>query len=196
MRAALRTLVPALALALVGNGAGCPGRQSVPDAAAPAAPVVPAAPATPAVPGVTFAATCVVARVIDGDTFVCDGGERVRLLLIDAPELDQGPYGARSRDALIRLIPAGVEVGLEIDVQERDRYRRLLAYVYGPGGLMANEELLRQGYAVVAVYPPNVKYVDRFRRVQEAARTARVGLWSGSAFDCLPADHRAGRCED
>jgi micrococcal nuclease len=59
---------------------------------------------------------------------------------------------------------------------------------------MVNEELLRAGVAVVSVYPPNVKYVDRFRAVSDSAQEARVGLWSGSAFECLPADSRAGRC--
>jgi micrococcal nuclease len=59
---------------------------------------------------------------------------------------------------------------------------------------MVNAELVRQGYAVVSVCPPNVKYVDQLRAVQEAAQAERAGLWSGSAFECLPADHRAGRC--
>lgn len=147
-----------------------------------------------AVPGVTFAATCVVARVVDGDTFQC-GDERIRILLIDAPELDQGPFGAPAQEALIRLLPAGTHVGIETDVELRDRYGRLLAYVYAPGGQLVNEEMLRLGYAVVSVYPPNVKYVDRFRATQEQARAAAVGLWSVAAFDCLPADHRAGTCE-
>lgn len=145
-------------------------------------------------PGVTFAATCVVARVIDGDTFHC-GDERIRILLIDAPELDQGPFGAGAQEALIRLLPAGTHVGLETDVELRDRYGRLLAYVYGRDGQLVNEELLRLGYAVVSVFPPNVKYVERFRAVQEQAQSAGVGLWSVAAFECLPADHRAGRCE-
>ena len=117
------------------------------------------------------------------------------MLLIDAPELDQGPYGANAQEALIQLIPAGTQVGLETDVQERDQYGRLLAYVYGQDGELVNAEILEQGYAVVSVYPPNVKYVDRFRGVQEQAQAARRGLWSGSAFECLPVDHRAGRCE-
>lgn len=165
---------------------GCAGPAGV---AASTAQVVPSA----AVPGVTFAAVCVVARVIDGDTFVC-GDERVRMLLIDSPELDQGPYGGRSQEALIHLLPAGTEVGLEIDVQERDRYGRILAYVYDADDGLINEAMVRQGYAVVSVYPPNVKYVERFRAVQESAQAARLGLWSGTAFECLPADYRAKRC--
>lgn len=148
----------------------------------------------PAVRGVNFSATCVVTRVTDGDTFAC-GEERVRMLLIDAPELDQGPYGARSQEALIQLIPAGTHVGLELDVEERDQYGRLLAYVYGQDGQLVNATMVRRGYAIVSVYPPNVKYVDRLRSVQTSAQAARVGLWSGSAFECTPADHRAGRCE-
>jgi micrococcal nuclease len=143
---------------------------------------------------VTFAATCVFARIFDCDTFLC-GEERVRMLLIDASELGQGPYDASAQEALNQLIPAGTQVGLGTDVQERDRYGRLLAYAYGHDGELLNAEMIRQDYAVVGVYPPNVKYVERFPAVQGEAQSARGGLWSGSALECMPADHRAGRCE-
>jgi endonuclease YncB( thermonuclease family) len=138
---------------------------------------------------------CTVHRIIDGDTLVCRGGERVRLLLIDAPERNQRPYGRASTAALTRLAPVGSELKMELDVRERDRYRRLLAYLWTADGRMINEELARQGYAVVAVYPPNVRHVERIRAAVEEAREAGSGLWSGSAFDCAPAQHRAGRCE-
>lgn len=140
--------------------------------------------------------TCTVRRVIDGDTVECaEGAERIRLLLIDAPEMDQGDYGLRSKALLETLLPAGTDAAVEVDIQERDRYGRVLAYLYAPDGTMVNEELARAGYAVVSVYPPNVRYVERMRAAQVAAREGRRGLWSGSAFECLPADHRRGRCE-
>ena len=66
---------------------------------------------------------------------------------------------------------------LELDLQKIDPYGRLLAYVYLPDGEMFNETLLRQGYAQVATFPPNVKYVDRFLEAQREAREANRGLW-------------------
>lgn len=140
-------------------------------------------------------AICTVQRVVDGDTIRCEeGAETVRLLLIDAPELDQGPYGSRARDALAALIPAGTRTTLEPDLELRDRYGRLLGYVHLSDGRMVNEEILRQGYGVVSVYPPNVKHVDSFRIAAEEAQGARRGLWEQEAFSSLPEDYRAGKC--
>jgi micrococcal nuclease len=139
---------------------------------------------------------CVLARVTDGDTVVCEGGRRVRLLLIDTPEMDQGPYGRRARQHLISLVAPRSSLRMEFDIQREDRYRRTLAYLYAEDGRMINEEMARAGYALLSVYPPNVKYVERIRSAVEAARAARAGLWeTSSAFECAPADHRRNRCE-
>ena len=144
---------------------------------------------------------CAVQRVVDGDTFVCRGGERVRLLLVDTPELAQRPFGDSARAVARRLLPAGTRVRLVFDVDVRDRYDRLLAYVYvdAPPGdlaepLLVNHEMVRTGMAVVAVYPPNVRLVELLRAAADSARTERRGLWSGSALECSPADYRARRC--
>ncbi|HSJ05551.1 MAG TPA: thermonuclease family protein [Longimicrobiales bacterium] len=145
---------------------------------------------SPAVGG----ADCRVARVVDGDTLVCEGGVRVRLLLIDAPELSQGPWGAVAKALLEQLASPGTLVTVEEDVQQRDRYGRLLAYLYLPDGRMVNEELLRAGVAVVSVHPPNIRHVERLRAAADSARAGGAGLWSTAAFECEPADHRAGRC--
>jgi endonuclease YncB( thermonuclease family) len=136
---------------------------------------------------------CVVESITDGDTLRC-GGERVRLLLIDAPEMRQGDFGLRSKLALEELAPVGVSILLELDVQQRDRYQRLLAHVFTTAGVHVNRELVRRGYAVVSVYPPNVRYVELMRAAADSARSERRGLWESSAFECLPGDHRAGRC--
>jgi len=146
-------------------------------------------------PGPAETGFCTVERIIDGDTLTCaEGAERIRLLLIDAPELSQGPYGRLARDAMFEILPPGERARVETDVQARDRYGRLLAYLYTATGVMANEEIVRAGFAVVSVHPPNVRHVERLRAAVEEARQARRGLWSGSAFECDPADHRAGRC--
>lgn len=118
----------------------------------------------------------------------------MRLLLIDTPEMGQGPYGEMARDVLLDLTPPGTEVTLRIDVDPVDRYGRTLAYVVLPDGRIANEELLRAGVAVVAVYPPNVRHVDRFRTVLDEARSMGRGLWAVGGFECHPADYRAGDC--
>jgi endonuclease YncB( thermonuclease family) len=120
-----------------------------------------------------------VLRVIDGDTIEVeiDGQPyRVRYIGMDTPE--QGmPFYQEATQANAALV-ADQDVSLEKDVSETDRYGRLLRYVY-VGETMVNEELLRQGYAQVATYPPDVSYQDRFLAVQQEAQTSGLGLWGG-----------------
>lgn len=72
---------------------------------------------------------------------------------------------------------SGREVGLEYDVQQRDKYGRVLAYVYLEDGRMFNALLVREGYARVSTYPPNVKYQKLFSELQKEARGNGKGLW-------------------
>jgi micrococcal nuclease len=139
---------------------------------------------------------CRVTRVSDGDTFraACPEAVRVRLLLVDSPERDQPPFGARARAELARLLPPGTPVTLELDVRARDQYGRLLAYAFLRDGRMVNEEMVRSGFAVVLVYPPNVRYIERIRARAAEARAARRGLWAVDGFGCAPRDHRRRRC--
>ncbi len=136
---------------------------------------------------------CVVTRVIDGDTFECRDGNRVRLLLLDAPEMDQGAFGPVARAKLLELLPLNTMVSLELDFEERDRYGRVLAYVHN-GRTFVNHELLRSGMAVISIYPPNLKHLNVLRAAVDTAKSARAGLWATNAFECAPADHRAGKC--
>lgn len=122
-----------------------------------------------------------VDTVIDGDTFILENGERVRLIGVDAPETvhPQKPveyFGKEASDYAKRMLE-GKKVRLELDVQERDRYGRLLAYVYLEDGTFFNAELVRQGFAQVATYPPNVKYVELFIKMQKEARENKRGMW-------------------
>ena len=137
--------------------------------------------------------TCVVDRIIDGDTIRC-GGERVRLLSIDSPEEGQGPFGRAAHAFLEAILPPGSEAQLATDVEVRDRYDRLLAYVYLSDGRMVNRMMVRQGFAVPLVVPPNVRHVEAIRAAADSARAARLGLWSVDAFACLPQDFRDGAC--
>ena len=84
---------------------------------------------------------------------------------------------------------------LELDVDRRDGYDRLLAYVYRPDGRMVNRMMVRQGFALPYAIPPNVRHVDALRAAADSARAAGIGLWSLDAFECTPADHRARRCD-
>ena len=142
-----------------------------------------------------LAERCVVQRIADGDTLVCEGGTRVRLLLIDTPELDQGEAGVRARQALAALLPVGTRTRMEFDVQRLDRYGRTLAYLHLPDGRMANLEMARGGYAVVLTYPPNVRHVEAMRAAVAEAREAGRGLWADDGFACEPREHRRGACE-
>ncbi len=85
------------------------------------------------------------------------------------------PYGVEA-SALNDSLVANRRVRLEFDVERRDRYGRLLAYVY-VDSLFVNAELLRRGYAQLMTIPPNVRHVDLFRRLQREAREAERGLW-------------------
>lgn len=125
-----------------------------------------------------------VVRVVDGDTFIIDykgKEERVRLIGIDTPE-SVHPNESKNTEEGIKTSNYtkerldGKMIKLELDVQERDKYGRILAYIYVDGN-MYNKELLELGYAKLATYPPNVKYVDDFTKLQEEARENKVGIW-------------------
>ncbi len=127
-----------------------------------------------------------VKRVIDGDTFVLDSDERVRLIGIDTPETKHPtkgvqPYGPEASDFTKNAIE-GKEVKLEFDVDLYDRYNRFLAYVYY-NNVFLNEELVLMGLAVVSTYPPNVKYVDRFISAQNQSKKQKLGIWSKEIID-------------
>lgn len=123
-----------------------------------------------------------VTSVIDGDTFRIrtDEGntEKVRLLLIDTPEIGDvpEPYALEARDYAEELL-AGQVVHLEFDESERDQYGRLLAYAY-VDDQMVNELLLKKGLARVAVFPPDTMYVEDFREIESKAREAKLRVWS------------------
>ena len=124
-----------------------------------------------------------VVRVVDGDTIHVKVGERVekvRYIGMNTPEVHhptrgEEPGGREATEVNRRLV-AGKRVRLETDVQARDRYGRLLAYVW-VGDVMVNAELVRQGYAQVMTVPPNVRHQELFVKLQREAREAGRGLW-------------------
>lgn len=123
-----------------------------------------------------------VTTITDGDTFrirTNEGNtEKVRMLLIDTPEIGEQPepYALEAREYTEELL-GGQTIHLEFDESERDQYGRLLAYVY-VDDRMVNELLLEQGLARVAVFPPDTRYVDDFREIESKAREAKLRVWS------------------
>lgn len=126
-----------------------------------------------------------VVRTVDGDTFVIDYNginEKVRLIGVDTPESvhpneeKNTEFGELVSNYSKEML-TGKKVQIEFDVDERDKYGRLLAYVY-LDGQMYNKILLEKGYAKIATYPPNVKYVDDFTKIQKIARENKMGLWA------------------
>jgi micrococcal nuclease len=132
-----------------------------------------------------------VVRVVDGDTIrvrVGDRTERVRYIGIDTPEsVKPGTpvqcYAKRAAAANTALV-AGRQVRLVGDVEHRDRYGRLLAYVYRVGdGAFVNALLVRDGYARTLTIPPNVAHAAELARLASTARTAGRGLWRACAME-------------
>lgn len=128
-----------------------------------------------------------VVRVVDGDTVVVRLGradETVRLLGIDTPESvdPRSPvecFGKEAAAHTASLLPAGTAVRLVRDVEARDQYDRLLAYVYrASDGAFVNLQLVNDGYASVLTYPPNVAHADEFTAAAAQARRNNLGLWS------------------
>ena len=133
-------------------------------------------------PEVLAEGTYQVARVTDGDTLVLTNEARVRLIGVDTPELS-GPHTAeeplgRQAKAFTEQFLIGGEALLRFDRERVDRYDRFLAYVYVEDRLL-NEELVRAGLARARTefrYSESMK--RRFRRAEQEARAARLGIWS------------------
>jgi len=123
--------------------------------------------------------TCV--RVIDGDTVLLDGDERVRLIGVDTPELHREgtpvQYFAREASAFTRGRVQGRRVRLEYDRERRDKYGRTLAYVYLEDGTHLNLEIVRRGYGFAYTRHP-FRHLDEFRAAERAARDEGAGLWA------------------
>ena len=128
-----------------------------------------------------------VVRIVDGDTIIASVGghdERVRFIGMNTPESvdPRRPvecFGKEASAHLKQLLHAGDPIRLVRDVEPRDKYGRLLAYVYrGADGLFVNVTQVDDGFAQTLTIPPNVAHVDEFRAAERRARAANKGLWS------------------
>jgi len=140
--------------------------------------VTPSAMITPAHEGTV----ATVVSVVDGDTIKIEGGEIVRYIGMNTPEtVAPGRpvecYG-KEASAKNKELVQGKVVELERDISNRDKYGRLLRNVWLDGELI-NETLVREGFAQVSTYPPDVKYEARLLEAQRQARSEGKGLWGG-----------------
>lgn len=126
------------------------------------------------------AETVLVTKVIDGDTIQIEGGRTVRYIGIDAPETHNRRTGiacyAREATEENQRLVEGKRVRLEKDVSETDKFGRLLRYVY-IDQVFVNDHLVRQGFAQVSTFPPDVTYQSQFLQAQKEARKNNRGLW-------------------
>lgn len=132
-----------------------------------------------------------VLEVVDGDTYkIKYNGEekKVRLIGVDTPESvhpdssKNSEYG-KTASSYVKELIENKYVSLEFDVSQTDKYGRLLAYIYLEDGEMLNSKLIKEGYAQVTTYAPNVKYVDTFTALQKEARNNKVGFWKEDVFE-------------
>ncbi|MBS4172261.1 thermonuclease family protein [Bacillus sp. FJAT-49736] len=133
--------------------------------------------------------TATIIRNVDGDTVhvsIKGKDEDIRLLLIDTPETHKPgtpvqPYGPEASAYAEQELAVGTKVKLEEGVKghERDKYGRLLAYIYLPNGKMYNEEVVKKGLARVAyIYEPNTKHLKELKNDESYARKHKLGIWS------------------
>ncbi len=131
-----------------------------------------------------------VVRVIDGDTIEIEGGQKVRYIGIDTPELvdPRKPVQCFAQEASLKNkeLIEGKTIELEKDISETDKYGRLLRYVYLPAeasakagvdGVFVNDYLVREGFAHASSYPPDIKYQEQFSQAEQEAQEFNRGLW-------------------
>lgn len=135
-----------------------------------------------------------VLRVHDGDTVsvILHGKrEKVRLIGIDAPELDQRPWGRRAARHLEKLLSTSKwSVSLEFDIERRDKHGRLLSYLWTFDRRLINLEMLKDGYAVLFTLPPNIKYVNELKKAQQEAKRRGLGIWGKNGLREMPGEYK------
>lgn len=156
---------------------GCPADAPAPPAGLSQLPLPPGAQAA------------TVVRGVDGDTVVLRGRgtgplpaepTRVRLLLIDTPEVFEQPecFGEQAAERAAELLPDGAQVRVEADRDPTDRFGRALLHVWTDDGVHVGAELLRSGHATLLFVRPNDRYLAELEAAEDEARAAGRGLWS------------------
>jgi len=135
-----------------------------------------------------------VTEVNDGDTVTLTMNSkkyRTRLIGIDAPEMRQRPWGRRVKDHLVEIMDrSGWIVSVETDIVPRDKYDRLLVYLWTRDHVFINEQLVLDGYAVLFTIPPNSKYGERLGSAEDTAKRDKKGIWGLNGLKEKPAEYR------
>jgi micrococcal nuclease len=122
-----------------------------------------------------------VVRIVDGDTLVLAGGIKVRVLGIDAPEMERdgrpADFLAHKAKAALSELTLNRQIDLSYDRLRYDHYGRLLAYLWLPDHTLVNAELVRQGLARVYLITPNMRYQKILLEAQQEAIGAQRGVW-------------------
>jgi micrococcal nuclease len=122
-----------------------------------------------------------VVQVIDGDTLMLAGGIKVRVLGIDAPEMERdgqpADFLAHQAKATLAELILNRTVSLSYDRLRYDQYGRLLAYLFLPDQTLVNAELVRRGLARVYFIAPNLRYQKELLTAQQEAIEAQRGVW-------------------
>jgi micrococcal nuclease len=138
--------------------------------------------------------TAGVIKVHDGDTVTLriNGKMRkARLIGIDAPEMNQRPWGRRAKDHLIDIMNhSDWKVTMETDEVTQDKYGRSLVYLWTQEHELINERMLLDGYALLFTIKPNVRYRDTFSRAEKLARRELKGIWGPNGLKESPAGYR------
>ncbi len=135
----------------------------------------------------------VVQQIHDGDTVSLKDGRRIRIIPIDAPEIDHKhpsrsqPQALAARDQLARLLPPGSEVHIRFDTQRSDKYGRLLAHLFTKQGENIAASLLQAGLARLWVIPPNDWNWRCYQQQQRLAQQAKRKIWRESAWQAVAA---------
>lgn len=115
-----------------------------------------------------------VIKVIDGDSIVIEDSYYVRYIGIDAPEKGE-PYFLEATQLNKKLVE-GKKIRMEKDISERDRYGRLLCYVY-VNDVFVNAEIVKLGYAYAKSYPPDIKHQQYLETLELEAKQLKRGIW-------------------
>jgi len=103
---------------------------------------------------------------------------KLRMLGMDAPETQQQDWGKKATEFLKQELSNDKYIFIETDIEPRDRYGRLLAYVYDSKGISINEKMLRQGYAELLILGANNKYATSFKAAEAYAKQHELNIWS------------------
>ncbi|MBL1319456.1 MAG: thermonuclease family protein [Methylophaga sp.] len=133
-----------------------------------------------------------VAYVYDGDTIKLENGEKIRLLGIDTPEVASHyrkatPGGNVAKKWLTKRLE-GADVYLEYDQEKRDKYKRVLAHVFLKNGEHINVTLVKEGLAIVNLFPPNLRYKNELLAAQKTAQQQHLGMWAMKRYQLTSAD--------